>query len=60
MDLRKAFDTVDHDALFTALGHHGVEPNYIVLLKKLYGTQIGRLGQSRNFSIIRGVRQVIY
>ena len=56
MDLRKAFDTINHDQLFRALGYHGLHPPYIELLKCLYSNQIGSVGDNRNFSILRGVR----
>ena len=57
MDLRKAFDTVDHTELFRALGHHGLDPAYIELLKRLYSGQTGSANGSRTFNILCGVRQ---
>lgn len=36
IDLKKAFDTVDHEALFQSLGYHGIDPAYICLLRVLY------------------------
>ena len=57
MDLRKAFDTVDHDRLFAALGSHGIDPSYIALLKILYHGQKGSVHESAFFDILRGVKQ---
>ena len=57
MDLRKAFDTVDHAEVFRALGRHGVDPAYVALLRKLYSGQTGSVNGSRIFNILRGVRQ---
>ena len=31
MDLRKAFDTIDHDALFASLQLHGIDDGYVSL-----------------------------
>ena len=57
MDMRKAFDTISHAALFDALERHGVESGYISLLKLIYRKQIGQANGSRTFPIRRGVRQ---
>ena len=57
MDLRKAFDTIDHNSLFQALQLHGISPNYIALLQLLYQDQLGSVHGSRLFSITRGVKQ---
>ena len=53
----KAFDTVDHTELFRALGHHGLDPAYIELLKRLYSGQKRSANGSRTFNILCGVRQ---
>ena len=57
MDLRKAFDTVDHDALLRALHDRGVDEGYLALLDLLYGDQVGSVHDSRKFPIERGVKQ---
>ena len=57
MDLRKAFDTVDHVEVFRVLGRHGLDPACVVLLRKLYSSQTGSVNGSRFFDILRGVRQ---
>ena len=35
LDLRKAFDRVDHNALFEALRHYGLPDGYIAILQQL-------------------------
>ena len=55
IDLKKAFDRVDHTALFYALREQ-MDPEYVCLLEKLYETQYGNVGSFR-FRIGRGVRQ---
>ena len=57
MDLRKAFDTIDHRALFDSLHLHGVGDGYITLLKLLYTNQHGSVNGSSSFPILRGVKQ---
>jgi hypothetical protein len=57
MDLRKAFDTVDHPALFDALHQHGVPIEYIELLRLLYKNQVGSVNESRPSSNERCVKQ---
>ena len=54
IDLKKAFDRVDHTALFHALRQQ-MDPEYVDLLEKLYETQYGNVGSHR-FPISRGVR----
>ena len=56
MDLRKAFDTINHSQLFRALGYHGLDPSYIELLKVLYSKQTGSANGSKVFGIICGVK----
>ena len=55
IDLKKAFDRVDHTALFNALRQQ-MDPEYVSLLEKLYEIQYGNVGSHR-FRIARGVRQ---
>lgn len=59
MDLRNAFDTVNHKAFLKALGYHGVDSNYIGLIQKIYRNQMGKVGESGYFNIERGVNKVI-
>ena len=56
IDLKKAFDRVDHIALFIALENQGLDSQYINLLRSLYLKQEGSVNGIR-FKIKRGVRQ---
>lgn len=56
IDLRKAFDRVDHIALFIALESQGLDVEYINLLRSLYLKQEECVDGFR-FGIKRGVRQ---
>ena len=51
MDLRKAFDTVDHDALLQSLLAHGIDEAYLSLIDLLYQDQTGSVHESRSFRI---------
>ena len=57
VDLRKAFDRVEHGPLFSALRNQGLDVGYCALLERLYDKQVGILGDEHRFSINRGVRQ---
>ena len=57
LDVKKAFDRMEHNALFAALAKQGVESSYIQLLKALYLGQTGSVHGSRRFRITRGVKQ---
>ena len=61
LDLSKAFDRVDWQALWIALETHGVSQHLIWILQLLYDNQRGQVftdsGESREFDIRRGVRQ---
>ena len=57
LDLRKAFDKVEHGALFAALTAQGIEDGYLDLLMEMYQDQTGAVPGSEKFSIQRGVRQ---
>jgi len=57
IDLRKAFDRVEQDALFLALEAQGVSSSYRYLLQQIYKDQIGVLSDDISFGIDRGVRQ---
>ena len=61
LDLSKAFDRVDWQAMWRALETHGVSQHLIWILQLLYDNQRGQVGtdtaESREFDIHRGVRQ---
>ena len=60
IDFKKAFDTVSHASLWTALAEQGITPNYIQLLTRLYTHQSGQVQTdttSREFDIQRGTKQ---
>ena len=57
VDLKKAFDRVEHAALFQSLRNHGLEQSYCNLLNRIYDGQIGILSEEVSFGIDRGVRQ---
>eukprot|EP00959_Pyramimonas_sp_CCMP1952_P400956 8401770-Pyramimonas_sp.AAC.1 len=60
VDFEKAFDTVEHDTLWSALEKQSVRPEYVDLLKRLYVVQSACVSagvRSRAFSIFRGVKQ---
>ena len=43
IDFEKAFDTVEHDAVWSSLRNQGVPYQYISLLTKLYDGQTGQV-----------------
>ena len=57
LDLRKAFDRVEHGRLFESLLDQGLPVGYVTLLKLLYRRQRGKLNGDIEFPICRGVRQ---
>eukprot|EP00973_Karenia_brevis_P036399 5019251-Karenia_brevis.AAC.1 len=60
VDFRKAFDSIEHVALWRALAEQGVHAHYIKTLASLYTAQVGHINVgvlSREFSITRGVKQ---
>ena len=60
VDFQKAFDSVEHAALWKALFDQGVDGHYIRLLRILYDDQIGKIKGpplSKEFSIRRGTKQ---
>ena len=57
VDLRKAFDRIEHASLFQALLSIGLDSHYVGLLANLYSDQRGVLGNGSTFRITRGVRQ---
>ena len=57
LDLRKAFDTIEHYALFDALREQDLLPSEIALLLDLYTDQRGSANGNAEFDILRGVKQ---
>ena len=61
MDMKKAFDTVQHSVLFRKLLGRGIPPVYVLLLMVMYGKQSANVkrngSSSANFSIRNGVKQ---
>jgi len=60
VDFEKAFDSVDHDALWSVLKTQAVDSKYIAVLRKLYYGQTARVRtdvHSRSFSMTCGVKQ---
>ena len=57
MDIRKAFDTIDHIALMRALRSRGLPEEYVSLLSVLYSNQKASVNGSSEFKIQRGVKQ---
>ena len=57
LDLRKAFDKVEHGALFAALTAQGIRDGYLDLVMAMYQDETGTVPGSEKFSIQRGVRQ---
>jgi hypothetical protein len=59
-DFEKAFDTVEHDAMWKALEEQGMSQEYVHILKKLYRDQTAYVQAgvaSRKFTLSRGVKQ---
>ena len=56
VDLRKAFDKLEHNALLSSLSELGLPSEYVALLKCIYSEQIGTVN-GVSFPIYRGVRQ---
>ena len=54
IDLSKAFDRIDHDALLEALREHNLPEGYLALLSRLYSDQRGILDGQHAFGIRRG------
>jgi hypothetical protein len=61
LDFQKAFDSVEHKAIWEALGHQGIGRGYIDIIRKLYTSQVGRVSvdckMSRGFCLGRGTKQ---
>ena len=54
---KKAFDRIEHKALFEALRAQFVDEPEIALLLELYYNQWGSVNDSKSFPILRGVKQ---
>ena len=61
MDFQKAFDSVEHKAIWEALERQGVDKAYIEVLRRLYANQLGKMSvlsqTSRAFEIQRATKQ---
>ena len=57
MDIRKAFDSDEHSALFNVLYLHGIPDVYITILRLLYRGQTGSTNGSKYVDITRDVKQ---
>jgi len=60
VDFEKAFDTVEHSALWHVLEQQKVPKRYIALLRSLYDGQVASVQtsvRSRTFAMTRGVKQ---
>ena len=60
VDFKKAFDTVEHTAIWAALKEQQVPARYVDLLRSLYAGQVGQAitdKESRKFTISRGTKQ---
>ena len=60
IDFKKAFDSVEHSVIWTALEVFGVPPSYITLLKNIYDNSTASIiteKTGRKFNIRRGVKQ---
>ena len=52
MDIRKAFDIIDHPALIRALRSRGLPKAYVALLSMLYANQIASVNGSLKISYL--------
>ena len=57
MDMRKAFDIIDHPTLVQALRSRGFPEAYMSLLALLYANKMPSVKGSSKFQIQRGVKQ---
>jgi hypothetical protein len=60
VDFKKAFDSVEHAAIWKSLLGQGVNANYVSILAKMYERQRGRVvaqAESKPFDINRGTKQ---
>lgn len=60
VDISKAFDTVEHSAIFESVVRHGAPGAFVGYLRRSYGnlvTVMQYAGTERNVKVTRGVRQ---
>lgn len=60
IDYSKAFDSINHNDIWQALIHQGVEPKYIRIIKNIYKNSTAKIKLERDgteINIERGVRQ---
>ena len=57
LELKKAFDRLEHFVLFDPLREQGLDESEIAVLLDLYCAQRGCVKKSREFCIIRGMKQ---
>lgn len=61
IDVKKAYDSIPHDRLFRALSKHGIDPEFLSLLRELYtgnfADVITPFGHTDPFPLLRGVKQ---
>ena len=57
LDMRKAFDRVEHKIIFEALRYYGIDEGMIALIQISYIDQYGTMDGKHYFEITRGVRQ---
>eukprot|EP00973_Karenia_brevis_P090887 12404857-Karenia_brevis.AAC.1 len=60
LDFKKAFDTIEHGALWEAMLNHNVPALYVRVLASLYSNQVGKIkgrAISKTFPISRGTKQ---
>ena len=61
VDYEKAFDSIQHRAVFEALRAHGVQEKYINIIKETYADGVAQIRTERlsgKIKIVKGVRQV--
>ncbi|KAL6734038.1 hypothetical protein Aduo_004623 [Ancylostoma duodenale] len=61
IDLKKAFDSVETEAVLEALGNHGIPTQYIKILRELHSNFTSRISpfyDDITIDVNRGVRQV--
>ena len=60
VDFKKAFDSIQHDAIWSSLRNHSISEQHICLLRKLSADQRATLltdVESDDFRIARGTKQ---
>eukprot|EP00973_Karenia_brevis_P063079 8770392-Karenia_brevis.AAC.1 len=57
LDMQKAFDRVEHHAIFDALRYFEIDEGYLALIHMMYEGQTGTMDGLNYFEISRGVRQ---